>query len=964
MKPAILTLFACCALFAATPLIHFPMEKDENPVINYGFADTTALPTLIKPEHYTPAVVGNGLRIYGMSDGLTVSVPAKLINGACTVSMYFRPEHLVERMTICTFYHANECILSLKVIDKHLRMLDWSNVKARKTYDCGEVRLNQWHHVAWVMTGSRWLCYLDGKKVQDVESAALPSNPAALSFHIGNDFHTAVAQRDRFVGTLDEVFVRDGIVPESTIAAEAALVAKAAPFKAVPKTVIADSTPLSAAIDVETQSFVFNGKKEPLQIYVGGGFLRGNNYSFNTILNMAEQGITVFRSGVNGGRDFCGGDWWQGPGVYDFTVVDRNVNFVFERNPNAKLMLHLSAAPPEWWAKAYPEECTQDITGRVKSDSVASHSYSSEKWLKDLEAAWTALFNHIRTQPYFPRIMGYFVTTGRYGECIRYGYNSQLFGKELTDYSKPELLKYREWLKNHYGTIENMQKAYPTGKAPASFEEAKIPTPEERRRPDSSYFLNPVHDRSSIDYNRFVNDQQAEAVIRYTTMLRNFVGKDKVIGIYYGYMFEDAGGFGRCFASESGHFGLGRVLREAPIEFLIGPVGYNQRTIGCVGPCMGAPASVALHNKLWLDEGDIRTSLNGGKAEYSNAKTLDESRAILWRTFGNTLVNRTSLWWMPISGIKCFSHPLIWNDFGKMYREKALTNDVRPKSDRTKGIALIMDTESIHFRHFTYNDQVAGNLLTYSRDVFAKSGIQFDAYITDDLEQIPDDYPVYIFLNTFYADKAKRDLIARRFKKNGKLLVWTYSTGIFKNNVPRDRMGMGPDNSAELTGMKMEWFVKPAHIECMPVENAPAAISKLKLPGKIQPILAVTDNAATPLATFANDETMNGKVAVAFKQMEGWKSLYIGVPEFTPDTMRAIAKLGGAHVYTDANDVVVRPGNGYILIHSGHADNVKITLPAPVRKITNVETGEIIAQNAATFTIPIGKNETRLIRLF
>ena len=205
-------------------------------------------------------------------------------------------------------------------------------------------------------------------------------------------------------------------------------------------------------------------------------------------------------------------------------------------------------------------------------------------------------------------------------------------------------------------------------------------------------------------------------VCRYTSLLRRLVGKDKVIGIYYGYVFEDAFGHGRCFASESGHFGIGRVLREAPIDFLVGPVGYAQRTLGSVGPCMGAPATVALHRKLWLDEADMRTSLNGGRAEYSGAADLEESKAVLWRTFGNALVNRAALWWMPISGIRSFSHPDIWRDFGIMYREMARTAAARPALDRSRAIAIIMDTDSIHFRRYSLRDQVAGNLLTLSRD--------------------------------------------------------------------------------------------------------------------------------------------------------------------------------------------------------------------------------------------------------
>jgi hypothetical protein len=378
---------------------------------------------------------------------------------------------------------------------------------------------------------------------------------------------------------------------------------------------------------------------------------------------------------------------------------------------------------------------------------------------------------------------------------------------------------------------------------------------------------------------------------------------------------------------------------------------------------MSVPASVAMHGKIWLDEADIRTSLNGRKAEYSGAADLEESRAVLWRTFGNTLVNRGSLWWFPIAGGKSFSHEKIWNDFGNMRREMLYTAENQTPIDRTRSIAVIMDTESIHFRRFSYRDQVSGNLLTYSRDVFAKSGVHIDSYITDDLELIPDDYPIYIFVNSFYADSAKREVIARRFKKDNKVLVWTYGAGYFKNNTPKDRLSVSPANMTDLTGIKMDWVLKLCNFETAPAAGSKIAVPAQKFPHKLNPGLVVTDPQAQILAKFVNDPALAGKGAIAVKQMPNWRSIYLGIPEFNVETVRAIAQYGGAHVYTDAKNVVVRPGNGHIIIHSGHADSVNITLPQTAKRVVDVESGKVICNNSKNFTVKIGKNRTLLLRI-
>ncbi len=950
-------------------IISYPLEKFENPIKNQGSAaGFDATPFLLYPENFIPAVSGNGMRLFGMADGLTVTLPTGPAAGVSTVSLWFRPERLCERMTLASFFIADEQLLALKIERGRLNVLDWSDPKQRHTEACGpELELNAWHHVIWAMDGSRWTIWLDGKKVCTFDSAATPGSMKAKTLHLGNDFHPAVHQRDRFVGTLDEFRWSDAVPDEAAITREAARIAQAAPLAppvpAAATAIKSSEKPIDARFDVATQSFVFNGVKEPVMIYAGGGFLPSAGYAFDTADEAALAGMNVFRTTPEGGRDFCGGNWWYGDDRYDFSIVDRNLDLLFRQNPNAKILLALPASPPAWWGYQYPEEQCCDSTGRIRHDYYASHSYSSQKWLADLEKAWTAFFEHIRTTPYYNRIIGYVPISGRYGECLRAGYNSQLYGKEMVDYSKPELLAFRNWLKQRYGTIAKMRQAYRDGKVPDRFDDIALPTPAEHTRPDSCYFPDPVTDRAVIDYRIFVNDQSATAVCAFTATLRKLAGPDKIIGLYYGYVLEDALGHGRAWASDSGHMAPGKVLNDAPIDFLAGPVGYHQRELGSVGPCMGAAASVELHNKLWLDEADIRTSLNGRKAEYSGAADLAESLAVLWRTFGNTLVNRAGLWWFPIAGGQSYSDPAIWRDFGKMYQEMRKTAEMRPGRDRRRSMALIVDPMSIHFRRYSLYDPLLGNLLTSSRDVFAKAGVESDYYLIDDIERIPDDYPVYIFLNSFYLNDAQRAVIARRFKKDHKLLVWTYGAGYFRNAAPGDRLSVSPANIADLTGIKVEWLTRLAELKAAPAAGGPIAVPALSIKGKYNPAFFITDSEAQILAAFTGDPQLEGKGAVAFKTMNSWRSVYLGVPEFNVDLVRGLAQLGGAHVWTDADNVVVRPGNGHLLIHSGHDDTVKITLPQPAAAVIDVATGEVVARQSAIVMLPIGKNRTRLLRI-
>lgn len=252
--------------------------------------------------------------------------------------------------------------------------------------------------------------------------------------------------------------------------------------------------------------------------------------------------------------------------------------------------------------------------------------------------------------------------------------------------------------------------------------------------------------------------------------------------------------------------------------------------------------------------------------------------------------------------------------------------------------------------------------MTASRDVFAKAAVGCDYYISDDLERIPDDYPVYIFLNSFYMPEAQREIIARRLKKDGKLLVWTYGAGLFRHGQYADRLAIGPANVEHATGIKVDWRTTPSGLDSRPVPDAPVKISALSVKGKYNPAFFVTDPEARTLAAFTAPE-LAGKSAVACKEMGDWKTVFVGTPEFTVALVRALAAYGGAHCYSDAEDVVIRAGNGHIVIHSGHDDTVNLFLPQKAARVVDVATGRTMAQDTDRLTLPVGKNRTVLLRL-
>lgn len=89
-------------------------------------------------------------------------------------------------------------------------------------------------------------------------------------------------------------------------------------------------------------------------------------------------------------------DWWLGEGEYDFAKLDAKVAAALGAAPEGFYFPRVKLDPPDWWAKAHPEEM---LPQHVKPDS----------------AAWTALWprmladvvDHFEASPYAGRIMGY-----------------------------------------------------------------------------------------------------------------------------------------------------------------------------------------------------------------------------------------------------------------------------------------------------------------------------------------------------------------------------------------------------------------------------------------------------------------------------------------------------------------------------------------------------------------------------
>ncbi len=92
-----------------------------------------------------------------------------------------------------------------------------------------------------------------------------------------------------------------------------------------------------------------------------------------------------------------------------------------------------------------------------------------------------------------------------------------------------------------------------------------------------------------------------------------------------------------------------------------------------------------------------------------------------------------------------------------------------------------------------------------------------------------------------------------------------------------------------------------------------------------------------------------------------WTSVFTTAVQLPADLWRNLARHGGAHIYTESNDVIMADRN-MVAIHSVYSGQKAIILPEK-RRIFDVITGEEIARNADKIVFDLEAPETRIFRL-
>ena len=597
--------------------------------------------------------------------------------------------------------------------------------------------------------------------------------------------------------------------------------------------------------------------------------------------------------------------------------------------PDARIIVRVLLRPPAWWLKKHPAELDRTEDGKTSGQP----SLSSKIWLQDGCMALTRLIRKIENHPEIGnRIAGYLLAGGRASEWYWFASN-----KGWIDYNPKNIACFRDWLRKHYNGDENaLRRSWHDEKV--TFDNATIPSGKLRRVSEHGFFRDMKRSRQVADHLRYMADVVAEDIAAFSKAARKASKTRKLIGVFNGYSswHDDL--------SNQGFLCFDKILANPELDFISAPLCYINRLGGFAGDSMnGYLASIRLHGKFFWCEADMRSCFSDEINTRYFTSTLEETGSVNWRTWGNCMTQGNGLWWVLLTGNHTFHNEHLMKDIAKMSSEEPelLKRDRRSVAR----IAVLCDEESMLYVNAFQPLFHAWN--REARERLSHIGAPMDFYLQSDINN-PDmpDYPVYVFLNSYYITPEKMEVIRKKISKNQAITVWCHAPGYLS------KTGRSLKNMEKLTGFTFAEKSNTSRATLQLTGTHP--FTQYMISGKEEfnptPLFYVKPDAQTTVLG-----TLKGHPVLAVRKNECGTQIYSMLPP-SADLMRGICRAAGIHLYNEQGDVV-KANTNLVMIHASSTGEKKINLP------WNCKVREIISDKifpSGRITLSMESGETAL----
>ncbi|HBG25896.1 MAG: hypothetical protein A2Y10_17780 [Planctomycetes bacterium GWF2_41_51] len=625
-----------------------------------------------------------------------------------------------------------------------------------------------------------------------------------------------------------------------------------------------------------------------------------------SVKDVSDQGVNVFFVPI-----FFD---WHANQKYDFSKMDWRIRTVLQVNPKACIVIRIQAdsMAPKWWLDANPDGVCRSGVYRdrqIEPAKFATHtcpSLASDFWKTSGADAIKSLAEHVQSQNYADRIIGYLPTSYNSNEWFFRTYSNL----RVTDLCPAMQNAFSEYLRLKTGT----DKAF------------SVPDRIERDSGDLGYFYNPNPLQSRypvVEYYNFINSLCAQTIVDVTKILRDAHFPQKIIvGTFYGY----AQGLANFYwLPESGHLNLKRLMEEDGPDFTCSPLEYFSRNFKedlSGGFCWSQSAGLdsgLIADKGYFGEDDFAPPAEMHK-NWSYAEDDNEDAELMKRNFVFTLCKGQLMWWYDLHGHWFESTERI-NTIGQCVR--IAKESVNLDRSQISEVAVVMDEQASWYVTLDERFQraVFWENFYYS---FSKIGTTVDLLLLSDITKTDMKKYKAVFFPTCFSLNDKQREVIESLKTDCRSLIFYHADGLINPDSKGDVFN--ESNLTDLTGINVV---------------RTDTIFQLRLAtGSSHPILKGFEDRCfgthmeKTLNFFVKDDDAQtlgyycgrGLPGFAVRKFDKWKSFYCAVPGIPFPLVRNIVKDAGVHIYCEDDDVVYA-NKSYLGIFVQGNENKKLKLP-------------------------------------
>ena len=638
---------------------------------------------------------------------------------------------------------------------------------------------------------------------------------------------------------------------------------------------------------------------------------------------------------------------WTSPDTYDYSQFDERVQMLLQANPDAYFFPRLYLHAPKWWSEQHPEDIVlaassdTDHVPFIHSGGKPAPSWASETWRKDTVAGLKRLIDHIESSPYADRVVGYHIASGTTEEWMMWGANEN----QWVDYSPVNVARFRAWLEAKYHTVERLRTAWADREV--TFQTADVPSKANRQQALLGALRDPATEQPSIDYYQYHSALVADTICYFAKAVKGHTRGEKIVGVFYGYLLQLCG---EQRQQNAGHLALEQVLASPDVDFLCSPTSYAFRQLGGEGTShfMSLLDSVKLHDKLWFDENDIRTSLSRGRVgEWGRAVNVAGDLLQQDKELANCLVQGSAQWWFDVGANR-------YNDSVLMGRIKKLTqhaSEVLPL-DRTPAdeMALIVDETSLTY--LRVGDPLGRWLLLGQLPDLHRIGAPVGHYLVSDLPELAN--RKVFFITTSFAPTETIRKSVDALKGNGHVLVFCWASGLYRNgHVDESAM-------TDFTSIKLKMSKEPSALRVTLNGHHPLVDGLQEdsygVDPKTRPVIYADDAQAKTLGTLPD-----GRPGLVLKEHADWTAIHSAAPLLPAALMRRIAERAGVHLYVDTEDVVWATRD--LLAVSVKTPGLRTIRLRRTANVRDLYSGEIIGRGITNFETKFADRSTCVFTL-